>query len=134
MDTDNKVDVVYRIHGMSLQCFALCIRKLTDKQSERSVRKLINMSIQPRYLNRELAAIVEIYSHYEKFLNQFVVHQDVTSVHDGLKLFPDTEVIEADLKHLEGLYIKLVKEICTKYINVKRNNQGYGQDLDKLTV
>ncbi len=131
MDRENKNELVYRIHGMSLQCFALSVRKLTDN-SNRSAKVLINTVIKPELREAETAAINEIYKHFDKFLNKFVVHQDTWSIQEALQSFPDNDTIEADLKHLNDLYDTVVNDLCSDYIRVHRESKGYGPMLDKL--
>lgn len=133
MGSENKNELAYRIHGMSLQCFALSLRKLTDRQSQRSARKLVEKVYKPELKQQELDSIESVYGHYEKFLNKFVAHQDNWSISDGLAVFPDNDVIEADLKYLNDLYDKVCKKICTSYIGVSRKSRGYGPMLDRLT-
>lgn len=132
IDTDSKPELFHRIYGMSLQCFALCIRKITDNASERSVRKLIDLAVKPEFITDHKSKVEEIYKHYEKFLNKFVVHQDVYSVHDGVAFFPNENIIKKDLEYLREYYFSIAFEICSSFINVTGEGAFYDLDLEKL--
>lgn len=133
-DIESTSSLLFRISGMSLQCFALCIRKITDNSSERSIRKLINITIKPDLIAEHKNEIINIYKHYDKFLDKFVVHQDAQSVHEGISFFPDTDVIDKDLQTLREYYETLVSELCVSYIKVKEDGEYLGFELQKLLV
>lgn len=134
IDSKVKSELFYRIYAMSLQSFALCIRKLTDQPSERSIRKLIDFAVKPLYAQDHKDQIDEIYKHYKKFLNKFVVHQDVDSIHVGIGYFPDLNVITKDMAHLREYYLQLTNEICTKHINVSGKSHDYSSELLKIVI
>jgi hypothetical protein len=134
IETDSKSELLFRIQGMALQCFPLAMRRLTDNISKRSLQKLVTRVVRDEMKADELNKIKAINDHYKVYLNKGVAHQDELSIKEILKSFPDTDVIEADMKHVEDLYNKLVKEICTKYIGIGRLPVNYEPELKKLIV
>ena len=124
--------LLYRIHGMSLQCFSLSMRRMTDNISERSLQKLITKVVPENLKNEEIKKIKNIYSHYCLYLNTGVAHQDKPSYKDGHEAFPNSDVIEKDMKHLEQLYLKLVLELCSKFISIEDKPYNYSVDLQKI--
>jgi hypothetical protein len=134
VDLEPKVrtELFSRVYSMSLQCFALSIRKMTDQSSERSVRKLISLAVKTELAPEHTKKIEAIYKHYDKFLNKFVVHQDIDSVHQAISYFPDTDVVDEDIRYLREYYLNLASEICKSYINVSGKSADYSSDLAKL--
>ena len=129
-----KTELIYRIYAMGLQCFALSVRKITDTKSKRSLRRLINLAVKPALAAEHKNKISDIYTHYEKFLNKFVVHQDLESIHEGIGFFPETEVIDNDLNYLREYYLTLTQEICVSYMDVTGNPSNFTNDLAKLST
>lgn len=125
-------ELIFRIQGMALQSFALAMRRITDKSGQRSLQKFIPAFFNKKYVDVEVKKIQEIYSHYEKYLNKGVAHQDSWSIHQALGNFPDTEIIESDIKHIEDFYYKIVKELCTIYASVEHSKHDYKVELLKL--
>jgi hypothetical protein len=134
IETDKKSELLFRIQGMALQCFPLAMRRMTDNISKRSLQKLVTKVVRDEFKTEEIEKIKAIHEHYQVYLNKGVAHQDELSVQEILKSFPNTDVIEEDMKHLETLYNKLVKETCTKYIGIGRKPTDYKLELDKLVT
>lgn len=132
IETDEKSELLFRIQAMALQSFPLAMRRMTDNISERSLQLLVTKVIRDEFKASELSKVKDIHSHYKTYLNKGVAHQDVLSVREILKSFPNTDVIEKDMEHLKQLYNKLVKEICTKYIGIEGNPHNYTAELNKL--
>ncbi len=132
IDFDTRSELIYRVQAMALQCFPLAMRRLTDNISTRGVQALINQLVRDEFKDDELLKLKTVYGHYKYFLDKGHAHQDKQSIKQVLSKFPDSDVIEGDLKHLEELYSRLVKEICTSYINVKRNPHDYKSELELL--
>lgn len=132
IETDKKSELLFRIQAMALQCFPLAMRRMTDNISERSLQKLVTKVVRDEFKVGELTKIKAIHSHYAIYLNKGVAHQDIMSIREILKSFPNTNVIEKDMVHLKQLYNKLVKEICTKYISIERTPHSYSAELYKL--
>lgn len=134
IETKKKSELLFRIQGMALQCFPLAMRRMTDNISKRSLQKLVTKVVRDEFKSSEIDKIKEIHEHYKVYLDKGIAHQDELSIQEILKSFPDTEVIEEDIKHLEGLYNKQVKEICTKYIGIGRKPHDYSTELKKLAA
>lgn len=134
IDTGSKSELLYRVQGMALQCFSLAMRRLTDNISKRSLQKLVTKIVRDEFKADETDKIKAIHEHYKVYLDKGVAHQDELSIQEILKSFPDTDVIEADMRHVEGLYNKLVNEICTKYIGIGRLPVDYEPELKKLVI
>lgn len=134
IETEKKSELLFRIHGMALQCFPLAMRRMTDNISKRSLQKLVTKVIRDEFKSDEIDKIKAIHEHYKPYLDKGVAHQDELSIQEILRSFPNTDVIEEDMKHLEGLYNKLVKEICTKYIGIGRKPHDYRDELNKLAA
>jgi len=132
IEAEWKSELFYRIYGMALQCLALCIRKMTDASSERSVRKLVAITEKYKVAVVDEQQIEIIYRHYDKFLNKFVVHQDVHSINDGVSFFPDTKVVVNDLERLRSYYLGIAQSYCNGYIDVSGEGHYYGFDLEKI--
>lgn len=132
IDFDARSELLFRIQAMALQCFPLAMRRMTDNASKRGVRVLIDMVMKEELRDAEITKLVEVYGHYNYFLDRGHVHQDKQSIHQVINGFPDSDIIEADLIYLEGLYQKIVKEICTSYISVKQNPYDYQAELESL--
>jgi len=134
IDFDQKSELLFRILVMSLQCFPLAMRRMTDNISKRSLQKLVLKIIDEERRSTELQKIKDIHEHYSFYLNKGVAHQDEPSVADVLKAFPDTDIIKADMKHLKELYQKLVNEMCSKYIGIDGKPHDYASELAKLKL
>ncbi len=134
IDFNSKSELLFRIQAMSLQCFPLAMRRMTDNISKRSLQKLITKVIREEFKNKELQKIRDIHAHYNLYLDKGVAHQDELSVKETLGAFPDTVVIERDMKHLKKLYLKIVKEICTSYIVLDTKTRSYKPELKKLVI
>lgn len=134
IEDERKTDLFGRIYAMGLQCLALSIRKMTDNSSERSVKKLLILITNPPVIDQieQTKIIDEIYKHYDNFLNKFVVHQDVPSIHEALSYFPDTDLIINDLRVLREHYLTIVQKLCTSYINVDGEGSFFTPELEKL--
>jgi hypothetical protein len=129
---DSKPELLFRIQAMALQCFPLAMRRMTDNISKRSMQKLVTKVVRDEFKDSELQKVRDIHSHYKLYLDKGVAHQDEQSVKENLEAFPDTDVIGRDMNHLKELYMKLVKEICTKYISIEVDPYDYSIDLSKL--
>lgn len=134
IDFDSRSELLYRIQAMALQCFPLAMRRMTDNISKRGVQALISEVVHNDFKQSEIDKIKDIYKHYQYFLDKGHTHQDKQSIHAVLSRFPDSDVIDSDLKHLEELYLKIVREICAGYINVQRNPHDYQAELELLIV
>lgn len=134
IDFDSKSELLFRIQAMALQCFPLAMRRMTDNISKRSMQKLVAKLIRDEFKDGELQKVRDIHSHYKLYLDKGVAHQDEQSVKENLEAFPDTDVITQDMNHLKDLYMKLVTEICTKYISIEAGPYDYSVDLNKLLV
>jgi len=132
IETDSKSELLFRIQGMAIQCFPLAMRRLTDNISKRSLQKLVTKVVRDEFKTDEIKKIRVIHEHYKVYLDKGVAHQDELSIKEILNSFPDTALIEEDMAHLEGLYNKLVKEFCTKYIGISRLPTDYETELKKL--
>jgi hypothetical protein len=132
IEYDNKSELLFRVQAMALQCFPLAMRRMTDNISKRSLQKLVTKLVREEFKDEELRKIQAIHLHYKLYLDKGVAHQDDQSIKQNLEAFPDTDVIEGDMEHLKNLYLKLVKEICTKYISIEGNPYNYEADLKKM--
>lgn len=108
------------------------MRRMTDNISERGMQKFVTKVVRDEFKATEIAKIKTIYSHYKRFLNKGVAHQDIQSIQETLSAFPNSDVIEKDMQHLKDLYNKLTKEICKKYISIERKPYDYKHELEKL--
>lgn len=131
---DSKSEMLFRIQAMALQCFPLAMRRMTDNTSKRSMQKLVAKLIRDELKDSELQKIRDIHSHYNLYLDKGVAHQDAQSIKEIFEAFPDTDVIGRDMKHLKELYMKIVEEICIKYISIETAPYNYSIDLRKLLV
>jgi len=129
-----KSELLFRIQAMSLQCFPLAMRRLTDNISKRSLQKLVSKIIKDELKPAEIDKIKNIHEHYKPYLDKGVAHQDELSIKEILESFPDTKVIKADMKNLEDMYNKIVTEICSKYINIGGTPVNYAQQLKRLVL
>jgi Txe/YoeB family toxin of Txe-Axe toxin-antitoxin module len=134
IDFDQKSELLFRVQAMALQCFPLAMRRMTDNISKRSLQKLVTKAVRDEFKVTEINKIKEIHSHYKLYVDKGVAHQDEVSVKENLEAFPDTSVIDADMKYLNELYNKLVKEICTGYIKINGKPHDYEDELMKLIV
>jgi len=134
IEFDSKSELLYRIMAMAIQCFPLAMRRMTDNISERSLQKFIPKVVREEFRDDEVQKIKEIHSHYKIYLNKGVAHQDGLSINEALAEFPDSDVIEEDMKHLKELYLKVVNEICTKYIGLDGDPYDYQAELEKLKI
>lgn len=134
IETDNKSELLFRIHSMALQSFALDMRRMTDNISKRGMQGFVTKVVREEFKAAELTKIKTIYSHYKRFLDKGVAHQDIQSIQETLGAFPDTDVIEKDMQHLKDLYNKLTKEICSKYISIERKPHDYDSELQRLAA
>lgn len=131
---DSKSELLFRIQVMALQCFPLAMRRMTDNISKRSMQMLVTKVVRDEFKDAELKKVKDIHDHYKLYLNKGVAHQDKQSIKENLTAFPDTDVVEADMKHLKNLYLKLVKEICTGYIDLTSGPKNYQNELEKLVI
>lgn len=134
IEYNSKSELLFRIQAMSLQCFPLAMRRLTDNISKRSLQKLVSKIIKDELKPAEIDKIKNIHEHYKLYLDKGVAHQDELSIKEILESFPDTKVIKADMKHLEDLYNTIVTEICSKYINIGGIPVNYAQQLKRLVI
>lgn len=132
IEIEYRTVLINRIHIMSLQCYALSIRKMTDYSSERSLRKLKQLLPSTSAVIEYSTTIDSIYKHYEKFLNKFVVHQDTISISNALELIPNKKVILEDLQALREYYLTLCREICTGFIGIDEDGTYFGVEIEKL--
>lgn len=132
IQSEDKSELLFRIHGMALQCFPLAMRRLTDNISKRSLRKLVTKVVRKELSEQELQKIVEIHEHYSFYLDKGVAHQDEYSIKQILEAFPDSDIIDEDMQHLEDLYNTLVRELCSRYITIKQAAHDYNDELHKL--
>lgn len=128
---DYKSELVLRIHEMGLQCFGLTMRRLTDKLGRRSLQKFTKF-LKPPYVDSERKKFVIIYSHYDDFVTKGVAHQDEWSIAEVLKSFPDTKIIENDLKDIESFYYKICNEICERYAKIINPGHDFTKEIKKL--
>ncbi len=128
----NESKLLPRVMSMSLQSYALDMRRMTDLSSRRSVRRLLNKVLKPELRAEEIAKLEEIHGHFSFYLNKGTAHQDEHSIKEVLEAYPDTETIEKDMTHLRELYLKIVKEICTSYIGIDSDPDDYSQELELL--
>ncbi len=124
-------ELIFRINGMSLQCFALAIRRLTDRRGKRSLQKFTKF-LEPDRAKTEGAKFETVYSHYEDFINKGIAHQDDWSTKEIFESFPDTHVIDSDLQEIEEFYIKITQEMCSKYAKIVKNDYDYSEALNRL--
>jgi hypothetical protein len=129
-----KSELLVRIQAMALQCFPLAMRRMSDNISKRSLRKLVTKVVREELRDAELQKIKDIHEHYSFYLNKGVAHQDEPSIADVLRAFPNSDIIDADMKHLKELYKKLVKELCSKYIGIEGKPHDYEDELAKLQL
>ena len=133
-DKDNFSELLNRINIMTLQCFALCIRRIADATSERSVRKLLVLANSKEISEQYADELVTVYRHYKTFLDKSVVHQDALSIYEGVSLFPDTKTVNEDLQLLREIYTFLCIGLCDSYLNVREEGHYFGFELDKLLL
>jgi len=134
IEYDHKSELLCRVQAMAIQCFPLAMRRMTDNVSKRSLQNLVSKAVRDEFKSDEIDKIKEIHSHYSTYLNKGVAHQDKKSIKEVLLAFPDSDVIEKDMKYLEELYVKLVKEICTGYIGINSPPHDYQDELKKLII
>lgn len=129
---NNDSKLLPRIMALSLQGYALDMRRMTDSASRRSTRKLLKIVIKPGLEVAEIAKLVEIHDHYSFYVDKGIAHQDEYSVKEVLENYPDSETIEKDMVHLKKLYLKIVKENCVSYIRIDSKIEDYSQELEML--
>lgn len=129
---DARSEMLFRIEGMALQCFPLAIRRLTDKISKRSIRKIIKKIHSPEKADSIIADLDEIYSHYDFFVTKGVAHQDEFSIKTVYDRFPNSDIIDKDMKYLLDLYYSIVKGICRTYIKIQDEQFDFSPDIKKL--
>lgn len=89
IDKDDRAsELIFRIHGMALQSFALSMRRLSDRMGQRSIQKFIPKFIKPEYIEDELKKIQAVYSHYADYLDKGVAHQDTWGGRRGIEALP----------------------------------------------
>ena len=121
------------VHGMTLVCFAIAMRKMTDNSGKRSVKKLVSKVMKNQKMTDEAESkIEEIYSHYKAFLDKYGVHQDEDGIIGTVSCFPDKDKIEDDLEYLRGLYESITKKNCINYIQLDMKEFDFKKDIDRL--
>ena len=132
IESKNRTEFIQRIFIMSLLSISLSIRKITDRSSERSIRKLERILPSSGAISEYSDKIEPIYANYEKFLNKFVAHQDKIGIHDALGHIPDLKIMHKDLQTLREYYLLLCNEICRGYIGIDEDGTYFGFEINKL--
>lgn len=127
----NDSEFIFRVSYMSIQCFALAVRRMTDS-GNRSIRELLRMLVVKEEVDAVISEIEAIYGHYSDFLNWMVAHEDIHSKQVALSAFPNTDIIDADMKRLLELYNTIVSQICTECIRIDSNPIDYSNEILKL--